>query len=90
MVWCNSQLVQLLTSSIDQLRYAMGQTFVTHGDNRRAQFHYPEVVGNTTAVVTSNAYNPDTGQRQMRLENCNSARRRYGQQHPQGIYTGLV
>jgi hypothetical protein len=37
----------------------MGQIFVTHGDNRKTQLNYSEVVGNATAVAISNAYNPD-------------------------------
>ena len=46
-------------STWSRLGYAMGQTLVTHGDNRRTQFNYSEVVGNATAVAISNAYNPD-------------------------------
>jgi len=37
----------------------MGQIFVTHGDNRRTQFNFSELLGNSTAVAISNAYNPD-------------------------------
>jgi hypothetical protein len=46
-------------STWSRLGYAMGQIFVTHGDNRKTQFNYSEVGGNATAVAISNAYNPD-------------------------------
>jgi len=46
-------------STWSRLGYAMGQTLVTHADNRRTQFNYSEIVGNATAVAISNAYNPD-------------------------------
>ena len=46
-------------TSKSRLGYAMGQIFVTHGDNRRTQFNYSEIGGNATAVAISNAYNPD-------------------------------
>jgi len=42
-----------------RLGYAMGQIFVTHGDNRKTQVNYSEFLGNATAVAISNAYNPD-------------------------------
>jgi hypothetical protein len=46
-------------STWSRLVYAMGQIFVTHGDNRKTQFNYSEVGGNATAVAISNTYNPD-------------------------------
>jgi hypothetical protein len=46
-------------SAFSRLGYAMGQIFVTHGDNRRTQFNFSEICGNSTAVAISNAYNPD-------------------------------
>jgi hypothetical protein len=46
-------------STGSRLRYAVGQIFITHGDNRRTQFNFSEVCGNATAVAISNAYNPD-------------------------------
>jgi hypothetical protein len=46
-------------STGSRLGYAMGQIFVTHGDNRKTQFNYSEICGNATAVAISNAYNPD-------------------------------
>ena len=46
-------------STWSRLGYAMGQIFVTHGDNRKTQFNYSEIGGNATAVAISNAYNPD-------------------------------
>jgi hypothetical protein len=45
-------------STFSRLGYAMGQIFITHGDNRRTQFNISEVGGNATAVAISNAYNP--------------------------------
>jgi hypothetical protein len=42
-----------------RLGYAMGQIFVTHGDNRKTRFNYSELGGNATAVAISNTYNPD-------------------------------
>jgi hypothetical protein len=42
-----------------RLGYAMGQIFVTHGDNRKTRFNYSELSGNATAVAISNIYNPD-------------------------------
>ena len=46
-------------STGSRLRYAVGQIFITHGDNRRTQFNFSEICGNATAVAISNAYNPD-------------------------------
>ncbi|HWB83991.1 MAG TPA: hypothetical protein VG675_07615 [Bryobacteraceae bacterium] len=46
-------------SAWSRLGYAMGQVFVTHGDNRKTQFNYSEILGNSTAVAISNAYIPD-------------------------------
>lgn len=46
-------------SSRSRLGYAMGQIFLTYGDNRRTQFNFSEIGGNATAVAISNAYNPD-------------------------------
>ena len=46
-------------SAWSRLGYAIGQIFVTHGDNRKTQFNVSEIGGNATAVALSNAYNPD-------------------------------
>jgi hypothetical protein len=46
-------------STWSRLRYAVGQIFITHGDNRKTQINYSELGGNATAVAISNAYNPD-------------------------------
>jgi hypothetical protein len=46
-------------SPSSRLGYAMGQIFLTHGDNRRTQFNFSEIGGNATAIAISNAYNPD-------------------------------
>jgi hypothetical protein len=46
-------------STWSRLRYAVGQIFVTHGDNKQTQFNCSEICGNATAVAISNAYNPD-------------------------------
>jgi hypothetical protein len=46
-------------SKWSRLGYAVGQIVVTHGDNRRTQPNYSEILGNSTAVAISNAYNPD-------------------------------
>ena len=46
-------------STWSRLQYAVGQIFVTHGDNRKTQFNYSEIFGNATAVAISNAYDPD-------------------------------
>jgi len=46
-------------STWSRLRYAVGQIFLTHGDNRKTQFNYSEIFGNATAVAISNAYDPD-------------------------------
>jgi hypothetical protein len=45
--------------TFSRLGYAMGQVFVTHGDNRKTQFNYSEILGNSAAVAISNAYDPD-------------------------------
>jgi hypothetical protein len=45
-------------STWSRLGYAMGQIFVTHGDNRKTQVNFSELAGNATAVAISNAYNP--------------------------------
>jgi hypothetical protein len=39
-----------------RLRYAVGQTIVTHGDSGKTQFNFSELVGNSTAVAISTAY----------------------------------
>jgi hypothetical protein len=39
--------------------YAMGQIFITHGDNGKTQINYSELIGNSTAVAISNAYYVD-------------------------------
>jgi hypothetical protein len=46
-------------SGWSRLGYAMGQIFITHGDNGRKQFNYSEILGNSTAVAISNAYYKD-------------------------------
>lgn len=46
-------------STWSRLGYAMGQIFITHGDDRRTQFNFSEILGNSTAVAISNAYVPD-------------------------------
>jgi hypothetical protein len=46
-------------STWSRLLYAIGQTFWTHSDSGRMQFNYSEVLGNSTAVVISNAYYRD-------------------------------
>jgi hypothetical protein len=46
-------------STWSRLRYAVGQIFITHGDNRKTQFNISEIAGNSTAVALSNIYNPD-------------------------------
>lgn len=46
-------------STWSRLGYAMGQIFITHGDNRRTQFNFSEILGNSTAVAISNAYVPN-------------------------------
>jgi hypothetical protein len=60
-------------STWSRLGYAMGQIFITHGDNRRTQFNFSEVLGNSTAVAISNAYVPDNrtaadGARQLGIQ----------------------
>jgi len=46
-------------STCSRFAYAVGQIFITHGDNRRTQVNLSEIGGNATAVAISNAYNPD-------------------------------
>jgi hypothetical protein len=46
-------------STGSRLAYAVGQIFITHGDNRKTQVNFSEICGNATAVAISNAYNPD-------------------------------
>jgi hypothetical protein len=46
-------------SACSRFAYAVGQIFITHGDNRRTQVNLSEIGGNATAVAISNAYNPD-------------------------------
>jgi hypothetical protein len=46
-------------STWSRLGYAMGQIFITHGDNRRTQFNFSEILGNSAAVAISAAYVPD-------------------------------
>ena len=58
-------------STWSRLRYAMGQIFITHGDNRSTQVNYSELAGNATAVAISNAYNPDN-------RSASEAARKYG------------
>src|SRR5262249_4482801 len=42
-----------------RVRYAVSQTFITHGDDKRREFNYSEFLGNSTAVAISTSYNPD-------------------------------
>jgi hypothetical protein len=42
-----------------RLGYAVGQIFWTHGDSRRTEFNFSELIGNSTAVAISNAYYSD-------------------------------
>jgi hypothetical protein len=46
-------------STRSRLAYAMGQIFVTHGDDHRTEFNCSEICGNATAAAISNAYNPN-------------------------------
>lgn len=46
-------------SGWSRLGYAMGQIFITHGDNAKTQINFSEILGNSTAVAISNAYYPD-------------------------------
>lgn len=46
-------------STMSRIGYAMGQIFVTHGDNKKTEFNYSEIFGNASAVAISNAYTPD-------------------------------
>jgi hypothetical protein len=47
-------------SGLGRLGYAMGQIFITHGDDAKTQINYSEIVGNSVAVAISNAYYPNT------------------------------
>lgn len=42
-----------------RLRYAVGQTFLTHGDSGKTQINWSELIGNSSAVAISNAYYAD-------------------------------
>jgi hypothetical protein len=42
-----------------RLGYAVKQVFLTHNDSGKVQFNYSEIVGNSTAVAISNAYDVD-------------------------------
>jgi hypothetical protein len=46
-------------SKLSRFGYAMGQIFWTHKDSGGMQFNYSEILGNSTAVAISNAYDPD-------------------------------
>jgi hypothetical protein len=46
-------------SGWSRLRYAVAQTFWTHGDSGETAFNFSELIGNSTAVAISNAYYPD-------------------------------
>jgi hypothetical protein len=46
-------------STWSRLGYSVGQIFWTHTDSGRTQFNYSEILGNSTAVAISNAYDPD-------------------------------
>lgn len=46
-------------SGWSRLGYAVGQIFWTHKDSGGTQFNYSEIVGNSTAVLISQAYYPD-------------------------------
>jgi hypothetical protein len=46
-------------STWSRLGYAMGQIFVTHGDNRKTQVNYSELCGNATAVAIAQSWDPD-------------------------------
>jgi len=46
-------------SGLSRLGYAIQQTFWTHRDSGGTQFNYSEIVGNSVAVATSNAYYAD-------------------------------
>ncbi len=43
-------------STWSRLRYAVGQTIVTHGDSGKTQFNFSEVAGNSAAVAISMGY----------------------------------
>jgi hypothetical protein len=47
-------------SGMARLGYAMGQIFMTHGDNAKIQVNYSELMGNSVAVAISNAYYPSS------------------------------
>jgi hypothetical protein len=46
-------------SGMSRLGYAMGQIFITHGDNGKTQVNFSELLGNSTAVAISMAYYPE-------------------------------
>jgi hypothetical protein len=46
-------------SGWSRAKYAMSQSFLTHGDSGRIQFNYSELLGNSAAVAISNAYYTD-------------------------------
>lgn len=50
---------KLKGSAWSRLGYAVGQIFITHGDNGRTQFNFSEILGNSTAVAISQAYYQD-------------------------------
>jgi len=50
---------KLSGSGWSRLAYAVRQTFWTHKDSGGTQFNFSEVVGNSTAVAISQAYDPD-------------------------------
>jgi hypothetical protein len=46
-------------SGWSRFRYAVSQTFWTHGDSGNTEFNFSELIGNSTAVAISDAYYPD-------------------------------
>jgi hypothetical protein len=60
-------------STWSRLRYACGQIFITHGDNRKTQFNISEIGGNATAVAISQSWDPDN-------RTASDAVRKYGVQ----------
>ena len=44
--------------ALSRLGYAMGQIFITHGDNGKVEANYSELLGNSTAVAISESYYP--------------------------------
>jgi hypothetical protein len=60
-------------STWSRLKYACGQIFVTHGDNRKTQFNISEIGGNATAVAISQSWDPDN-------RTVGDAARKYGVQ----------